>query len=134
MKINGKFTYVDGNGFFWFAPVFEEAYDFSGGKARVKINGKYGYLKKDGEFAIAPKYDYLSAYIGDYAIVGQYVADGVLWYGFLDQNGNRVVPIVYDNIVYDEGWYGLLKDGNVTILDESLKEVIEEEDNEPEGL
>lgn len=134
VKINGKYTFVDQNGFFYFAPVFEEAYDFSGGMARVKINGNYGYLKKDGEFAIAPKYGYLSAYVGDYAIAGQYVADGVLWYGMLDKNGNRVLPFTYERIVYDEGQYSLLKNGYVTVLDAALQEVVVEETNESEGL
>lgn len=63
------------------------------GAALVKIDDKYGYIRHDGTYMIAPRFDYLSEFHGDYAIAGRFVADGVLWYGLVDRQGNRVYPL-----------------------------------------
>ena len=126
VKLNGRYTYVDENGFLYFPPVFEEASDFEGGAALVKIDDKYGYIRHDGTYMIAPRFDYLSEFHGDYAIAGRFVADGVLWYGLVDRQGNRVYPFSYDKISYLDGQYIVTKNGRTIFLDETLQQVIEQ--------
>ena len=126
VKLNGRYTYVDENGFLYFPPVFEEASDFEGGAALVKIDDKYGYIRRDGTYMIAPRFDYLSEFHGDYAIAGRFVADGILWYGLVDRQGNRVYPFSYDKISYLDGQYIVTKNGRTIFLDETLQQVIEQ--------
>ena len=127
VRLHGKYTYTDQNGALQFEPIFEEAYDFSGGIARVKLDGKYGFVRADGTYAVVPEFDALSPYYGDYAIAGRYVADGVLWYGLIDEYGNRVCPFSYDSIVYQDGCFVLTKNGQTSYLDHTLQPIAADE-------
>ncbi len=120
VKLNGKYTYVTQSGFICFNPVLEEAYPFVDGTALIKVDGKYARIYHDGYFCIEPKFDYLTEFVSGYAIAGRKMADGVLWYGFVDERGNRETPMTYESITYESGVYTAVKNGEMTQFDEDL--------------
>lgn len=56
-KEGDKWGYVDENKNIVIKPMYEEAYDFHEGLARVKVNGKYGYIDTKGNMVIDAIYD-----------------------------------------------------------------------------
>lgn len=43
--------------------------------------------------------------------------------GFVDKNGKEVIPCEYDEAAYGEGYFALIKDEYLTILDKNLNRV-----------
>ncbi|MEZ5347360.1 MAG: WG repeat-containing protein [Pyrinomonadaceae bacterium] len=57
---DGKWGYIDKNGVFSIAPIFEEASAFSkDGIAVVKKEENYGLIHMSGEFFVMPRYDFV---------------------------------------------------------------------------
>jgi hypothetical protein len=57
---NDKYGYIDKDGNVIIQPLFDQAFDFSEGYARVVIGKKYGFIDKNGTIAIKPEYEYAS--------------------------------------------------------------------------
>lgn len=96
---DGKHGYVDKDGKTVIAHQFKSASSFSDGLARVSVvdnksmtGQRFGYIDKTGTFVIKPTYilgyDYSEGLIA--------VLDENLKYGFIDKNGNTILPFIYD--------------------------------------
>jgi hypothetical protein len=64
-----KWGYVDVTGKEIRPFIYEEAFDFSEGLARVKVNGKYGFIDKEGKQIISCKYKDASDFSEGFAVV-----------------------------------------------------------------
>lgn len=67
-------------------PVFEDAWDFKNGYARVKKDGKWGFVAESGKVVVEPKYDYVWDFDGGRAKVR--LDDGTV--AFIDPAGKRL--------------------------------------------
>jgi len=67
------------------------------GKYLVFKNGKTGLLSENGELMINPKYDYLKETKIGYTIIS---SGGK--FGLVDEDGVNTIPMIYDNIIFDE--------------------------------
>lgn len=97
--INGKYGYVDKDGKVVIPYQFKSASSFSDGLARVSVvdnksmtGQRFGYIDKTGQFVIKPTY-----------VLGYNYREGLiavlnenLKYGFIDKNGNTILPFIYD--------------------------------------
>lgn len=98
--IDGKYGYVDKDNKVIIAHQYKFAYPFYDGIAMVAVESndnilgkKFGYIDKSGQFTIQPKY-----------LLGQDYSEGLIAvlnseskYGFIDKNGNIILPFIYDN-------------------------------------
>ena len=50
VQIGEKWGYIDCSGEIVIEPIYEEAYEFTGGIARVEIGKKIGYINKLGQY------------------------------------------------------------------------------------
>ena len=75
---DGLYGYLDTDGKWVIAPVYEHAADFSGGLAEVMRGGLYGLIDKQGNLVLPIKYDFIasSASTGDDARIIVAIADG----------------------------------------------------------
>ena len=121
VKLYGRYTYVNQNGYICFNPELEAASSFIDGSALIKVDGKYARIYHNGYFKIEPKYDYLSEFEGEYAVGGIYIEKDVMRYGFVDKNGNRVSPISYESIMFEDGVYVCTRGGELFLFDTNLK-------------
>jgi hypothetical protein len=101
----GKYGYINKKGEMVITPIFEEAYGFSEGMAKVgvgdfKLNengqysfvGKYGFIDELGNVAISPEYDEVDSFSGGLAkvkVLGKY--------GYINKAGVMVIRPEYDS-------------------------------------
>lgn len=91
-------------------PQFDAARPFREGMACVVIGGKYGFVDKQGTYIINPEYDAAGDFHEGMARVGLLertrtvkrregddIEVKVFKWGFLDREGNRVIPMRYDS-------------------------------------
>ena len=57
VREDGKFGYIDKTGKLVIPPMYDEAYDFNEGLAKVEIGGKAGFIDTTGKVVIPPQYD-----------------------------------------------------------------------------
>lgn len=79
--------------------IFNE-YDVNGyknGFYSIKQNGKWAFIDLNGEVVCDFKYDFLGAFINDYAIAGK-VLEGKMKYTFLNLNFEEIVPFKFDEV------------------------------------
>lgn len=124
VKLGGMYTYVGKNGYIYFPPVFEEAKSFKNGSALVKINGKYGRIRLDGTYKVMPKFDSYREFHGKYAVAGKYDENGNLLFGITDEYANRVTPMIYEKIIYNDGVYAMYRNGKTVFVDDELNEIV----------
>ena len=95
---------------------FGSALAFSDGLAAVMVGGRWGFINPDGEMVIAPQFEYVGAFSEGFAPVGMnaeisvaHETDSslgeefestrrVLRWGFIDREGNVVVPMEFDGV------------------------------------
>jgi len=86
----GKFGYVDASGALAIKPVFDCAYDFSGGFAVVRIGdfytGKRSYIDKKGRMLVNPSFNYAYSFENGVACV---VVDEKV--GYIDTTGRFIL-------------------------------------------
>lgn len=92
--------------------------NFREGLARVKKNGKYGFVDTTGKVVIPCQYDSTWDFSEGFARVRKGEKTG-----FVDKNGKEVIPCEYDVAAYGEGYFALIKDEYLTILDKNLNRV-----------
>jgi hypothetical protein len=148
-----KFGFVDSDGRFKINPVFDDALPFSGGYAAVKVGEKWGFVDAAGRQVILPQFE--SAYYFRDGVAVAVLASGQVLIdakgkplassydfedsvtegrvpasrngksGYLNPQGEVVIPFVYENVrsfsgglaaVQKEGKWGYLdRDGRVVI-------------------
>lgn len=107
IRDNGRYGYIDRNGFVIIKPQYEEAYYYNGGLARVRVHNKYGFIDKAGNFAVQPKFDDAADFAEGMALVGINNK-----YGFINTKGEVAIPLEYDSASsFSEGLAGFYSDG-----------------------
>lgn len=67
--ISGKWGFISNDFNYKINPIYEAAFPFSDGLAKVKINGKYGFINSQGNFIIPNIYDDARSFKHGYAQV-----------------------------------------------------------------
>ena len=75
---------------------------------------KKGLMRYDGVFVTPCQWDFVLVFENDGLI---YVTDANRKEGFLSIEGETIVPCVYDDAYYGDGYFTLIRDGYLTILD-----------------
>lgn len=87
--------YVDATGEVVIKPVWQDAFDFSEGMARVLMNRKYGYIDKNGNLTIPLVWDFAYDFKDGYAIV---IKDDKM--GVINKAGEAIVSAAWDQVQY----------------------------------
>ncbi len=86
-----RFTYVDRAGAVLSVEGFEEAADFSEGRAAVQVEGLWGYIDRSGSLIIDPQFRLAGPFSDGRARVAP--AEGEFLYGYVDERGEiRIDP------------------------------------------
>ncbi len=93
MYYNYGVTDADGN--FIVEPVYDEISDFKDGRAMFRKDGKFGYFNDQWEIAIEPVYKSAAQFSEGLACV----ANDDNMYGFIDTDGNTVIPFEYHGAI-----------------------------------
>ena len=94
---------------------------FQEGLAYFSLDGKYGYIDKSGNLVIPCNWNYSFGYA--FSDKFATVSDENSKKGCINTLGELVVPCEYESVYYSEGYFTLLKDGLITILDQNLNQV-----------
>ena len=153
VKVNGKNKFMDTSGNFISQKEYEETSIFWGGRCSVKINGKWGLIDKNENILIPPVYDSLNEEnkvcrveqngkyflidlnnnrISDYYDYMDYLSDGTYqvsrkgFFGHIEENGNVLIPLEYENCTDFHGDYtGVYLDGKWFFIDRRNNIVID---------
>lgn len=127
MSSGDKYGYVNTKGENKIVAMYDYASEFIGDYAAVRMNDNRGIINKSGDYVIQPIYDWVYP-LGNKRFV--YCDYKTYNYGLLKEDGQVLVPAIYDYIDYDDtpylGWkmlpaerndkYGYIdKDGNTKI-------------------
>ncbi len=96
VSIEGKFGFIDPSGAWVIEPQYASASSFSEGFASVQIEGNVGFIDAEGETHVSPEYDIAGRFSEGLASVGRVSEGGISW-GFIDPDGNEVLPFSYSN-------------------------------------
>lgn len=110
--VKGKWGFVDKSFQMVIQPRFDWAEGFSEGRAVVKIGRKWGYIDKSGKVVIQPRYDLVWQFSDGLARVRYDIPNGKVMtveeeqvaysykYGFVDYDGNEVIPPQFGEATY----------------------------------
>jgi len=87
---NGRYGFIDKQGFTFIAPLYSWASSFKNGLCRVQHNKFYGLINKKGDFINDPSYDMI-----DEVCRGIYLVVKNNLYGFIDSTGCSLSEIKY---------------------------------------
>lgn len=94
----GLYGYCDKEGRTKSKFIYQLAYEFSDGVARVELDGKFGYLGKNVRIAIEPQYQRARDFNCGLAPVAYKPSDGQKFkWGYIDKGNNMLVPYMYDD-------------------------------------
>ncbi len=100
--------------------IYDDAWSFSKGLAKVMKNGKWGYIDKTGKEIIPCIYDSTYKFSEGLAEVKK----NGKW-GYIDKTGKEVIPCIYDEADnFSEGLAGVIKNGKWGYIDKTGKEII----------
>ena len=120
----GKKGFVNEMGQVVVHPIFEETRGFfARNVAPVKLDGEWRAINRKGEMILSESYDDVSSYYND-GLIG-FEKNGKL--GFLDENGNLVIPCRYDSnklCVFSDGIAAVSINGNWGAIDKAGRVVI----------
>lgn len=88
------------------------------GLVKVRMGGKYGCFDTSGNLIIPCEWDDADPFCESFVGVKKEHKTGVI-----DTNGNLVIPCEYDSIGFGDGYFTLIQDGCLTILDKDLNVV-----------
>ena len=91
VKRGKKYGYINNNKKIIIPIKFENADNFSFGRARININGKYGFINKKGEIVIEPIYDGASFFLNPEITA---VKKGNYW-GYINNLGVNITDFIY---------------------------------------
>jgi hypothetical protein len=109
---NGKWGFVDKYFQFVIQPQFDFAYEFSEGRAEVTIGHKSGFIDQSGKVVVPLKYDMVWPFQDGLARVRNDIPNGTVMtmegdqpdyryqYGFVDRQGNEVIPLQFEEATY----------------------------------
>lgn len=97
VEVNNRWGYINTSGEYVIEPKFADAYDFDeNGMAHVFYNGRHGFINTKGDWIIENKYVTIEKFADNgLAKMCVKVGDDSYLYGYIDRNGNEVVPAKY---------------------------------------
>lgn len=128
MPADEKWGYVDKQFRFVIPPQFEFAENFSEGRAVVKINDSWGFIDTNGKVVGVAKYDLAWRFQDGVGRVRIDIPNGtrktfegdetlyIYRYGFVDRDGNEVIPLQFDEATYFSEGFALASDPNSKML------------------
>lgn len=140
-----KWGYADTNGQWVIQPIYNKAWDFYNGKAKVFKNGKYGVVKPNGKYALKLKYNDMYSYKGSYLVPDVLIGDAGYFYFYKEQPGTdklkktglreckiKEVPggkiLMGEDRSFGGGPWGLYYDPNGPIMEEGFISYTENSD------
>ena len=116
VELNGKFGYIDDTSQEIIRVVYDELGDFGDGHRLVyaKYNGKYGFYNANGKLVTDFKYDGTSGFDWDNRLASVFIkrGDGDYRFGYIDLNGNEVIPLIYELALPFSDGYAAVFDAN----------------------
>jgi len=121
---NGKWGFVDKNFQFVIQPKFSWANEFAEGRAEVTLNDKSGFIDTSGKIVVPLKYDMAWGFQNGLALVRRDIEAGTMMtmegkqpryryqYGFIDHDGNEVIPLQFEEATYFSEGYALVVPSN----------------------
>lgn len=92
VRKNGRYGFLDADRREVIPLIYEAAWNFREGLARVRKNGgKYGFIDKTGKEVVPITYDNAEDFKKEFALVQKNFK-----YGYVDKSGRVVIPIIYD--------------------------------------
>lgn len=125
---NGKWGFVDKNFQFVIQPQFDYAYEFSEGRGEVTINHKSGFIDRSGKIVIPLKYSMVWPFRDGLARVRNDIPIGLVstmhgdqpayryQYGFIDREGNEVIPLQFEEATYFSEGYAMVVPANFKLF------------------
>jgi len=108
VKYNGKWGAINIDGQFAIPAIYEDmGHSDPLGFTQVKKNGKWFFVRKDGSVAVIPKIEVDHVY--KFSIVGLAPVRANNKFGFINTNGELVIPFKFDS-VGDNGYSGRNRD------------------------
>lgn len=120
-KKEGLWGYIDKQGNTVVPFIYQQAFPFHNGKARVKINDKFGVIDRQGAYVLEPIYYSINATDENGRIL--FGTNGL--YGLMDENLNVVVNPEYSGLSVATEWSGMYK-GMYYCTKTGLKGVIDQ--------
>lgn len=141
-SLEDGWKYIDSQGELVIKPYYiandNKCDRFSDGLCRYEENGKIGYFDERGNIRIKAQFEYGSAFNYGYAAVAKGVSleeIGELTlvrsnqWGFIDKNGQLVIPYQYESIIElfnEQGRAVVIKNGRQIIIDQKGNELGEQ--------
>ena len=113
---NGLYGFIDTSGELVIPYQWDVASIFNSGVSIVKENKQYGLVNTEGTLINSCQWDGAVSLGNGFTAVrtGDYFSGS---YGALDAFGNLVIPCEYDDLRYGDGYFVLLKGGELVICD-----------------
>ncbi|MBK9448141.1 MAG: WG repeat-containing protein [Bacteroidetes bacterium] len=92
--VQGKWGFIDTSGAVIIKPEFLKVNAFTENRAAVRVGNKWGFIDPSGEIAVPLVYDKVTDFKDGRAAV---FVSGLGW-GFVNQNGTRVIDCEYDGV------------------------------------
>lgn len=112
VKSGDKWGYINIKGEYVIEPQFDIAYTFDGATAVVKQGNKWGLIDKNGVYKLTPTY----ADIGRFSEGLAYFADDNGRIGYLDTDGQEIIPAQFDYLAEDFGLVSAFFDDGYAIV------------------
>jgi hypothetical protein len=125
---NGKRGFVDKYFQFVIQPQFDFAFEFSEGRGEVTIGHKSGFIDHAGKVVVPLKYDMVWPFQDGLARVRNDIPNGTVstmegeqWayryqYGFVDREGNEVIPLQFEEAGYFSEGYAMVVPANFKLF------------------
>ena len=91
-QINGKYGYVNPQGFLMIRARYDMARPFKENLAAVEVNGKWGFIDENGKAVVKCQYKEVRDFHDGHALVCN--KEG--FWGAIDKKGEEVVPCSYN--------------------------------------
>lgn len=92
---NNKAGLINTKGDFVINPIYDEISDFKEMRAVFNIDNYMGVMNEKGQILTNKKYSFISDYSNGMALVSNISSDDNSKYGYIDMDGNEVIPVQY---------------------------------------
>ncbi|MDT4954445.1 MAG: hypothetical protein QOJ02_2583 [Acidobacteriota bacterium] len=126
--VNGKWGFIDKTFRLVIQPQFDWTSEFSEGRAEVSLGDKWGFIDTSGKVVVQIKYDLVWPFHDGLARVRYDTPNGTVMtvegeqtayqynYGFVDHDGNEVIPTQFAEATYFSEGYAFASPPNSDLL------------------
>jgi hypothetical protein len=97
VSINNLFGLIDTIGKFVVKPQYQSIIHFSEGRAAVITNKGFNIIDEKGNELAKKSYSFIGNFNNGRALVSDTNSEGKYLYGYLDLQGNEIIPLKYEN-------------------------------------